>query len=575
LIRLTASLLALSILPALAGPPQPLVLNAIPDRYRPLALDQQKLVGILSDRMRAAKEGYLEHVSDKALLVPFSSASGPAGNLTSSRGVQAEKFLSAAAIAYEYSRDPELKGIMDRVAKELMSSQIQDDYHSTNSDFGACRSELLGLLAYYRATGNEDALAASRKIGDLIVSNSGKRSSNANEFPTALLEPLVYLYSYTGDSRYLNLGKSLADSWLQLRPTRTDPSFENLTNLIGLVELYRITGDQKYFRPAAATWDDLRANRLTLTGAPSVAESEGSSGEHKSIMDVCASAAWVQLTLDLLRITGQSRYGDQLEQTIYNQLFASQDSRTGDVFSSAPLNGDKKPAAIADPCASAEAQGISLIPAAVWGRSGNGIAIILYSAGRAVFQLRRRGTVQLYSETTYPETGGILLHVEPAHPIQFPLRLRVPEWTTNFVVDIGASHLIGKPGEYLTITRQWKRGDTVKIAMNIAVKLIDGTMEHAGYIAIRRGPQVLALSKPLNPGMDLAMAALRSTDPLQLRVPPGRRGFPASWAGSQIFTFPGEYNGKPQELVLVPFADATSYRVWMRNPSAASGGTDH
>jgi hypothetical protein len=59
-----------------------------------------------------------------------------------------------------------------------------------------------------------------------------------------------------------------------------------------------------------------------------------------------------------------------------------------------------------------------------------------------------------------------------------------------------------------------------------------------------------------------------------LKILPARSGFPASWAGNQIFTFPGEYNGKPQELALVPFADAMSYRVWMRKPGAASAATD-
>ena len=222
-----------------------------------------------------------------------------------------------------------------------------------------------------------------------------------------------------------------------------------------------------------------------------------------------------------------------------------------------------------------EAEGLSLIPAAVWGRYGRGIAIILYTPGRATFQLRRRGTIQLYSEASYPETGEILLHVEPSHDLQFPLRLRVPEWTSKFVVDIGGSHLFGKPGEFITINRQWKRGDTVKIAVDMTVHMLNGTRESAGRLAIARGPQILVLDKTVNPGInELGGASLSSTDPSELKTPPVESRFPANWAGSQAYTFSGEYNSQPHQFVLIPFADALNYSLWIGKPRVHSGGGD-
>lgn len=160
--------------------------------------------------------------------------------------------------------------------------------------------------------------------------------------------------------------------------------------------------------------------------------------------------------------------------------------------------------------------------------------------------------------------------------MQFPIRLRVPDWTSKFTADIGGSHLFGKPGEFLSITREWKRGDTLKIAINVTVRTIDGAPQYTDRLAIRRGPQILALSTTLNPRINnLAAAGVLSTDVLRLGTPPVESRFPAEWAGNQAYTVPGEYEGQPHELVLVPFADAIVYRVWIRKPGVRSDATDY
>lgn len=572
MIRLLPCVLAVSIVPMFARAPRPAVVNAVTDHYRPLAFDQQKLAGVLSERMRAAREGYLERVSDKVLFAAFQNPSAQPGEGAAAE-VQAGEFVNAAAGAYEYSHDPNLKAVMDRVTRKLLSIQSANGYLGTyaknkawqDSDIVIHESGLRGFLAYYRVTGDEDTFAASRKIADLLLTTFNKQESRSPKL-TTLIEPLVSLYRYTDDSRYLEYARSLADVWLHSTSAPLDATCENLSVLTGLLELYRVTGDSSYFRPVVTSWNEIRSDRLTITGGP-VTDSAGPT--------ICATTAWVQLTLDLLRITGDSLYGDQLERTIYNQLFAAEDPKTGSVFASTAPNGSKKLASETDPGTPMEAEGLSVIPAVVWGRYGRGIAIILYTPGRATFQLRRRGTIQLYSEASYPETGEILLHVEPSHDLQFPLRLRVPEWTSKFVVDIGGSHLLGKPGEFITINRQWKRGDTVKIGLDMTVHMLNGTRESADRLAIARGPQILVLDKTVNPGInELAGASLSSTDASQLKTPPVESRFPANWAGSQAYTLSGEYNSQPHQFVLIPFADALNYSLWIGRPGVHSGGRD-
>lgn len=535
-------------MPIGAAPPRLIIVNAVRDEYRPLAFDQQKLTGVLAERMRAAREGYLEHINDKPLFASHADEPG--------------MFLEAAANAYDYSHDSNLKAVMDRIARELIARQ------SPESGAWALRSDLLGLLAYYGVTGDETAFSASKKIGDLLTSAARTPGSGDSQRFGFLIEPLVYLYRYTGTFRYLEFSKSIAVSISESHQSDKASLEPKLSTLMGLVELYRVTGDSSYYKPPMDAWAGLRNKYFSVFSAASLL-----SGKEAAIPDPCITNAWIQLTLNLLRLTGQPQFAEELERIIYNNLFAAQDAKTGNIFSAVPLNGTKQLAPAANRCNAGEATGISLIPAAVWGRYGNGIAVSLYTAGRASFRLRRRGTVQLYAETTYPVTGEILLHVEPSHNLQFPLRLRVPQWSSSFVADVGGSHLIGRPGEFLTIAREWRRGDTVKILLNMTVQVIAGGVGPQGEIAIQRGPQTLALGRTLNPGLkDLAAAAPASLEPAQLKLALADARFPGSWAGDQTYTIGGEYDGKPQQLFLIPFADAINYQLFMRRPPVANSG---
>ncbi len=572
MIRPITCLLTLAVLPlfadrSLADPPEPVVVDAVTDRYRPISLDQEKLGGLLASRLRANSEGYLEHVDDHNAPPDSKGLGGPReeGSIQ-----QPGRALEAMAKAYEYRHDEHLRAVMQSVEKLVVASLTPEKAAGDRHELLVRKYDLLGLLAYYHVTTDESALDAATRAGKALLRSFPKGS--AYEHPAILIEPFVLLYRYTEDGQYLDFCRSAADAWIQSEGKQADATFESLSALHDLVDLYRITGDESYFRSITASWLDVRNRRLSLTGAP-VLSKASTAGDDKEESGTCATVSWIQLTLDLLRVTGEAQYGEQLERTIYNQLLAGQDGMTGVVLESAPLNGSKQPASTSDACGSNEALGVSLIPAAVWGRYGNGIAIVLYSAGRATFQLsHRRGTVQVYSEAVFPERGDFLLHVEPAHNLRFPVRLRVPEWTNSFVADIGGSHLIGKPGDFLTINREWRRGDTVKISMDMTVRTIDGSPTYPDEIALQRGPQVLALSQVFNPQLkDLADAAVTAGAMSRVQLLPAGAKLPANWPGEQAYTIAGEYRGKPQELILAPFADAKTYRVWLRKPSASSG----
>jgi hypothetical protein len=99
--------------------------------------------------------------------------------------------------------------------------------------------------------------------------------------------------------------------------------------------------------------------------------------------------------------------------------------------------------------------------------------------------------VSIEEQTDYPFRENIRLTVQPAKPVQFDLQLRIPSWADRAVVSVNGKEQEGvKPGSYLRVDREWKRGDrvTLRFPMNVRV-----SHWYHNSIAIERGPLVYSL----------------------------------------------------------------------------------
>ena len=566
------------------------------DRFVPAPYQGQQIEGILGERMRANLEGRLLRVDEKALLDCFRHRPGP----QAWAGEHAGKFLHAAANTWLFTGDERLKTLMDRVARELIATQLPDGYLGTYTDDKRWTSwdvwvhkyDLIGLLAYFEATGDKSALDASRKIGDLLVATfgtgAGQRDiiaagTHVGMAATSVLEPMVKLYKLTGEQKYLEFCRYLVRAWDQpngpriiaainstgsVFKTANAKAYEMMSNLVGLVELYRVAADPLYLKTARIAWQDIVDHRLYIDGTASSAEHFTDDGvlPGEDISDTgegCVTVTFLQLTWQLLRVTGEPRYAEQLEHTVYNALLGAQDARTGNICYFTPLNGRKNATPGVNCCVSSEPRGISMIPQLAWGSLDEGAAVLLYAPGRAKIPLDS-GELTLESKTTYPLEGAVELTLRPGKPARFPLYLRVPAWTARYTAAIGGDTFSGKAGEFLKIDREWKPGDTVRIQMDMTVRVLDGGVSYPHNVAIVRGPQVLALDAAVNRGMrDLQAAGPRAMD---VKLSDAPASLPARWPGKQAYQMDGVMSGKPVNLVLVPFADASIYRVWLLKP---------
>jgi len=131
-------------------------------------------------------------------------------------------------------------------------------------------------------------------------------------------------------------------------------------------------------------------------------------------------------------------------------------------------------------------QGWPKFAASLWmATPDDGLAAIAY--GPSEVKTTVRGVaVRVVEETDYPFRDTIRITVEPAQPVEFPIRLRIPHWAEGATVGGAAA----KPGTYHTLTRQWRSSDRVEIKLPMRTQTMKGFNDG---VSVERGPLVYAL----------------------------------------------------------------------------------
>lgn len=581
------SVLFIPVASAQESSPKPALADLVPDRFLPPAYrGNAQLAGYVGERMRVNLEQRLLTLNLPSILEPYQHRPGKQTWI----GEHVGKFIHAAGLSWQYTGNPRLKARLDSAARLLMATQLPDGYLGTyldkdrwtNWDVWSHKYNLIGLLTYYQLTGDKPALLVCRKMGDLLIRTFQdekkdliKAGWHVGMAATSVLEPMVMLYRYTGDRRYLEFCQFVVTSWDQpngpkilsslldhgsVHKTANGKAYEMLSNLVGLVDLYRITGDERYLKACTNAWSDIMTNRHYLTGTSSWGEhfqadrslrpdGEVHGDKYESAGEGCVTVTWQQLNLHLLRLTGDPAYADELERITYNSLVGAQSPQDGSVCYFIPMMGRKRFGEVSHGilpdvscCASSIPRGIALIPQYIAGSLSDGQAVVWqYIPGVYPVSLKQAGqplSVDLRISTAYPHEGQATVTVQfpqpPKTAPQFALQLRVPDWCTVFQAVVGSQTYTGKAGQLLTLNRTWQNCDEVRITMSLDLRVLPDPNKGSEGIIVQRGPQVLAEDDRLDTVNQL----------------------PSGWFGGQFYRLKGKANGRDKQLRLVPFAEA-------------------
>jgi DUF1680 family protein len=565
--------------------------------------------GLLGDRYEKNALVRLLNVDETELLEGFRHKPGKQAWI----GEHVGKFLHAASLAYAGTGDSRLKEKITRVATELMKTQGPDGYLGTytpqtrfglypNADWDVWvhKYDLLGLLTYYQYTGDKSALSACRKVGDLLINTFGpgrksilSAGTHVGMAATSVLEPMVLLYRATADPRYLDFAKYLVAAWDEpngpkiettllseksVRKTANGKAYEMLSNLSGLCELYRATGERPYLEAAQNAWDDVVRHRLYITGSGSAGEHWQDdyhlpNGNNASICETCVTVTWEQLNLQLLRLTGESKYGDQLERSVYNHLLGAQKPGGDQWCYYTPLQGIKPYGSQTNCCLSSGPRGVALLPTFVYGQIADGVAVNLYAASKATVDVNG-SPVTLEQKTDYPTGDTVTLSVSPAAGAKpFAIGLRIPAWSsrTAFRINGILATINALPGRFLTLNRTWKPGDRLQITFDMTPRLVLGDHENAGKATVMVGPLVLAADEGHNAGhRPIARCELAGSGDGQAPFQVSRESTTGK-DGVPVYDVPAQ--GATSPLRLVPFyaagADGSMFAVWLNRSGQA------
>ncbi|MBK8878534.1 MAG: glycoside hydrolase family 127 protein [Haliscomenobacter sp.] len=349
-----------------------------------------------------------------------------------------------------------------------------------------------------------------------------------------------------------------------------------LSNYVGLIKLYQITGDKKFLKATELAWQDVVTNQLYITGTSSSHEyfQEDKylpAGIKDNMGEGCVTTTWVQLNQNLFETTGDIKYLNELEKTVYNHLLAAENPQTGCVSYYTPLMGKKPYTCHITCCQSSVPRGIALVPKFTFGNIEKIPTVLFYEPAfykeKIITSDKRSIDVTFNLEGNFPESGNLVLTVTCSKSGAFPISLRVPDWCNNYTAQVGDSIYKGSPNQFLTITRKWKSSEKVMIRFDMPATTIPGGKNYPNLYAFQRGPQVLAFDESLNSvGANSLISNSKegvSISPLSLANESGI--LPANWVGKQAYSV--KLLNSNEKIVLVPFAEASQaggeMRVWL------------
>lgn len=459
------------------------------------------------------------------------------------------KWAIGAAELYAYSHDPALYSKLKHSVEGIISTQDKDGYIGNYApeaqlkewDIWGRKYVIKGLLAWYDVSGDKKALSAACREMDFLMRQlkekgiSIVKTGNYRGMPSAsILNAVVALYHASGKKQYLDFAQYIvkevessygpqliAKAEAGVPVSRRFPSqgvwwgyangqkaYEMMSVYQGMLDLYDITGDKALLSGTAKAVEQIISEEINIAGAGSMMECwyGGKARQTRPAadeMETCVTVTWITLLERMLRETGESRYADLLETTVYNALLSSLKRDGSQIDKYTPLEGRRirgeQQCGLAINCCNANGpRGFAAIPRLVYTTSDGSIFTNLYIPSKAEIVLKGSKTpIMITQSGDYPLTGEIALKVSLKRPAQFRLALRRPEWSKTFSVTVNGSKVeptIEKG--YAVIDREWRDGDVVALQMDMRGRVV----RLNGCDAIVRGPVVLARDKRFGDG---------------------------------------------------------------------------
>lgn len=500
------------------------------------------------------------------------------------RGEYWGKLMRGAAMIYKYTRDEGLYRVLESTVRDLL--QYQDEYgrFSTYSrekefcgwDMWSRKYVMLGFLHFYEICENEtlknQIQTALERHLDYIIKFVGPEKKSITDTAemfgglsaSSVLEPVVRMYNLTGKREYLDFASYIVENggaksrnifelayadelapyeYSDINTPREHwitKAYEIMSCFEGLIEYYRVTKEEKWLVAAKNFTKRLIETEISIIGCAgceheffdNAAVTQTQKPYGHLMQETCVTVTWMKLCYQLLCLTGESIYAEQIEKSYYNALLGSLNTEGRSCPPDAFFGGDKFPGVYAEflknndntgwqmfdsysplkrglrgqgiggfrdmengtkyfgCCIAIAAAGFGLFPKCAVMSMDNGIAFSMYTDGEFVAE-SGDDILGAVIKTGYPLNGNVEITLRLKKAFLCEILFRIPDFAEDFEINInGATAVYDVKGGYAVVNRTWSDGDKISIAFKMKPRLVISRDQE--YAAITRGPIVFA-----------------------------------------------------------------------------------
>lgn len=427
---------------------------------------------------------------------------------------------------------------------------------------------LTAACAHHRITGKTSFLEIAQRVADYLhkqyTAGDNPNMVNCPVNPSVIMGA-VELYRTTGNKKYLELANVVINNRGRKRPPaghtewgrvlgNTDlnqdrvplrESKEVVGHAVfwsylfaGATDAYMESGDESLMTALERLWLDLLQSKMYITGGVSPVHKGLSSrmtpdgrrtilndGIHEGIglpydlpnatayNETCGQIGNLMWNWRMLATTGEARFADMMEQTLYNSVLSGINVSGQGWSYTNPLHWNGEDHVLMsqdshqrfDPgmkhicCPTNLMRTVASWHGYLYTTGDDGLWVHHYGASVFDGQLADGRKLKITQKTRYPWDGEIRLSIDAVDTGErFPIALRIPGWADGASASVNGRTMNAtvEAGSYIFINRTWQDGDLIDLNLPTPVKMMtaDPRIENArGQVAVMRGPIVYCL----------------------------------------------------------------------------------